>query len=75
MTQYQCNVCAKIFGSFNDAALCHPDVNVLEDVPVQPNSRPTQRALDGAMPSAQCGCLAYECTGKLCGYCNRTPRQ
>lgn len=46
MKQYQCNVCAKIFGSFNDAAMCHPDVNVLEDVPVQPNSRPTTGAVD-----------------------------
>jgi hypothetical protein len=30
---------------------------------------------DVATPSAQCGCLAYEGTGKLCGYCNRPPRR
>ena len=32
-------------------------------------------ALDVATPSTQCGCLVYEGTGKLCGYCNRPPRQ
>jgi len=40
MIKYQCNVCAKTFDSFNDAAMCHPDVNILDDVP-QENSRPT----------------------------------
>lgn len=34
----------------------------------------TTLAVDVAMPSARCGCLAYEGTGKLCGYCNRPPR-
>lgn len=34
----------------------------------------TTLAVDVAKSSAQCGCLAYEGTGKLCGYCNRPPR-
>lgn len=31
MPKYQCNVCAKIYTLFNDAALCHPDVNIIRD--------------------------------------------
>ena len=31
-------------------------------------------AVDAAVPPVQCGCLAYEGTGKLCGYCNRPRR-
>ena len=59
MTQYQCNVCSKMFGSFNDAALCHPDVNIIENVPVQPNNNPG---------ICQCGYMAKY---PICTKCGR----
>lgn len=54
MTQYQCNVCAKIFATFNDAALCHPDVNIIEDVPVMTSDDICYGC--GRLNKLHCGC-------------------
>jgi len=58
--RYQCNVCAKIFDSFNDAALCHPDVNVINDSSTKTGN--------------DCGCVDSfprwkESSGWYCGLC------
>ncbi len=33
MTKYQCNVCGQVFTLKQDAINCHPDINVIEEIP------------------------------------------
>jgi hypothetical protein len=56
MQKFMCNVCGKLHGIFNDAALCHPDV-VIKEFPDLPDRDAEQR--DEAVAPKQSGACKH----------------